>query len=594
MKSHKLPLIDAVKTFHPLKKYFIQNRWPLAIGLFSLLVVDLLQLLIPLVIKKVIDALTFKTATSSILLRYGMVIIVIALLIALLRYIWRYLLFGHSRKVEERLRNKLYRHLETLSFSFYQKTKTGDLMARTINDINNVRMAAGMGLVALTDGLVLGLAAIGFMIYINPYLTLISIIPAPIIIYLSRKLTRRMSSGYEMVQKRFSDLTERVREAFAGIRVIKAYTREPWEYQRIEEEGKRYVFENIQLAKTISLFSPMMIVLTNLGLVIVIWLGGRLTILGHITTGDFVAFIAYINLLAWPMMAMGWVTNLLQRGAASMRRINDILQEVPEIIGPSQTRVITRIKGSIEFKELSLKYPGQKEYALKEINLLIEAGQTVSLVGRVGSGKTTLLHTIPRLFDTRKGSVSIDGMDVRDIPLKTLRESIGFVTQESIIFSDTILNNVLFGRSDIGKETLEATLRAAQIYDEIKTFERGLDTILGERGITLSGGQRQRLTIARALLSDPSILILDDALSMVDTRTEERILSRILEFRKHKTNLIVSHRLSTISRADFIAVLDRGELVEVGNHKTLMDKGKEFTRLYERQRLAQELEIGVL
>ena len=594
MKSHKLPLIDAVKTFHPLKKYFIQNRWYLAIGLFSLLVVDLLQLLIPLIIKKVIDALTFKTATSSILLRYGMVIIVIALLIALLRYIWRYLLFGHSRKVEERLRNRLYRHLETLSFSFYQKTKTGDLMARAINDINNVRMATGMGLVALTDGLVLGLAAIGFMMYINPYLTLISIIPAPIIIYLSRKLTRRMSSGYEMVQKRFSDLTERVREAFAGIRVIKAYTREPWEYQRIEEEGKRYISENIQLAKTISLFSPMMIVLTNLGLVIVIWLGGRLTILGHITTGDFVAFIGYINLLAWPMMAMGWVTNLLQRGAASMRRINDILQEVPEIIGPSQPRVITRIKGSLEFKELSLKYPGQKEYALKEINLLIEAGQTVSLVGRVGSGKTTLLHTIPRLFDTQKGSVSIDGVNVRDIPLKTLRESIGFVTQESIIFSDTILNNVLFGRSDIGREMLEATLRAAQIYDEIKTFERGLDTILGERGITLSGGQRQRLTIARALLSDPSILILDDALAMVDTRTEERILNQILEFRKHKTNLIVSHRLSTISRADFIAVLDRGELVEVGNHKTLMEKGNEFTRLYERQRLAQELEMGVL
>ena len=480
MKSYRFPLIDAVKTFHPLKKYFIQNRWFLSIGLLSLLIVDLLQLLIPLVIKKAIDALTFKTATSLILIRYGMLIIVIAFLIALLRYIWRYLLFGHSRRVEERLRNRLYRHLESLSFSFYQKTKTGDLMARAINDINNVRMATGMGLVALTDGLVLGLAAIGFMMVINPYLTLISIIPAPMIIYLSRKLTRRMSAGYERVQKRFADLTEKVREAFAGIRVIKAYTREPWEYQKIKEEGERYISDNMQLAKTISIFSPMMIVLTNLGLVIVIWLGGRLTILGHITTGDFVAFIGYLNLLTWPMMAMGWVTNLLQRGAASMRRINDILYEVPEIIGPAKTRAVPRIRGSLEFKNLSLKYPGQTEYALKEINLRIEAGQTVSLVGRVGSGKTTLLHTIPRLFDTQKGSVFIDGMDVRQISLKTLRENIGFVTQESIIFSDTILNNVIFGRRNIDSGMLEAALRAAQIYDEIQTFERGLQTILGE------------------------------------------------------------------------------------------------------------------
>lgn len=593
MKSYKFPLIDAVKTFRPLKKDFIDNRWPLALGLFSLLAVDLLQLLIPLIIKKAIDALTFKTATSFILLRHGMVIVLIALLIGLLRYVWRYLLFGHSRKVEERLRNRLYRHLETLSLSFYQKTKTGDLMARATNDINNIRMATGMGLVALTDGLVLGLAAMGFMMVIDPYLTLISVIPAPIIIYLSRKLTRRMSSGYERVQKRFSDLTEKVREAFAGIRVIKAYTREPWEYQKIEEEGKRYISDNMQLARTISLFSPMMIAFTNLGLVIVIWLGGRLTILGRITTGDFVAFIGYLNLLTWPMMAVGWVTNLLQRGSASMRRINDILQEVPEIIGPSETRSVPRIKGSLEFKGLSLKYPGQTEYALKDINLIIEAGETISLVGKVGSGKTTLLHTIPRLFDTLEGSVFIDGMNVRDIPLKTLRESIGFVTQESIVFSDTIMNNVLFARRDIDKKTLEDALKAAQIYDEIRIFERGLHTILGERGITLSGGQRQRLTIARALISDPPILILDDALSMVDARTEERILNQVLEFRKHKTNLIVSHRLSTISRADLIAVLDRGELVEIGNHETLMQKGNEFNRLYERQRLAQELEIGI-
>ena len=592
MRKRRSPRKSTLRNFLPLKEYFVQNRWRIAFGLFCLLFVDFLQLWIPLVIKKAIDALTFKTATSSILLKYGLLIIAIASIMALLRYIWRHLLFGHSRRVEEGLRNKLYRHLQTLSLSFYQRTKTGDLMARSTNDINAIRMATGMGMVALTDGLVLGTAAIGFMIYINFYLTLIALIPAPIIIFLTRILTRRMSTSYERVQKTFADLTERVREAFAGIRVSKAYCREPWEYQKVENEGRIYVSENMQLARIIALFFPMMAILTNLGLAIVLWMGGRMTILGHITTGDFVAFIGYLYLLTWPMMAMGWVTNLIQRGAASMRRINRVLEEVPEITDPSAARSVPQVRGRIEFKAFSLKYPGKDVYAVEEVNLIVEAGQTVSLVGRVGSGKTTLLHAIPRLFNIYRGTLFIDDTDVGDIPLRTLRESIGFVTQETIIFSDTIRNNVLFGRSDLPEGSLEAALSAAEIYDEIQTLEKGPDTVLGERGITLSGGQRQRLTIARALLSNPPILILDDALSMVDTRTEERILNQVLELRRDKTNLIVSHRLSTISRADLIVVLDRGKLVEVGDHKTLMASGNEYARLYEKQLLAQELEIG--
>jgi ATP-binding cassette subfamily B multidrug efflux pump len=583
---------QTLKTFQPLKEYFVHNRWGIALGLFCLLLVDFLQLLIPLVIKRAVDALTFKTATIGALLKYGMVILVIASIIALLRYIWRLLLFGHSRKVEEGLRNKLYRHLQSLSLSFYQRTKTGDLMARATNDINAIRMAAGMGMVALTDGFVLGAAAIGFMISISPYLTLIALIPTPIIIYLTRILTRRMSTGYESVQTTFSDLTERVREAFAGIRVVKAYCREPWENQKVENEGKTYVSENMKLAKTIALFFPLMAIFTNLGLAIIIWMGGRLTILGQITTGDFVAFIGYLNLLTWPMMAMGWVTNLIQRGAASMRRINRVLEEVPEITEPSAPLRISEIRGNIQFRGFSLKYPGKETYAAKDIELTIESGQTVSLVGRVGSGKTTLLHAIPHLFTIPRGTLFIDGMDVQDIPLKTLRGGIGFVTQETIIFSDTIRNNVLFGRNGFSEGALEAVLKTAEIHDEIQALEKGVDTVLGERGITLSGGQRQRLTIARALLSDPPILILDDALSMVDTRTEERILNKVLEFRAQKTNLIVSHRLSTISRADFIVVLDRGKLVEVGGHETLMATGNEYARLYEKQLLAEELEIA--
>ncbi len=603
MNSDRFPFKETFKNYLPLKEYFVKGRWHLAIGLFSLLLVDLLQVLIPLVIKKVIDALTFNEATSGTLLKYGMIIVAISITIALFRYLWRYFLFGHSRKVEEGLRSRLYHHLQKLSVSFYQRSKTGDLMARAINDINAVRMATGMGIIALTDGLVLGVAAIGFMLYINPLLTVIALIPAPFLIYTTRLLARRMSTGYERVQGTFADLTEEAREAFAGIRVVKSYGKESWEYNKIKKEGENYISENMQLAKTMAIFFPAMGIFANLGLAIVIWMGGRLTILGDITTGDFVAFISYLYLLAWPLTAIGWVTNLIQRGSASMRRINRVLEEVPEITnpplsadGPADSPAdgladSRRIRGGIQIKGLSMKYPGQSNYAIKGINLNIQMGQTVALVGQVGSGKTTLLHNIPRLFKAPKGTVYIDDIDVQDIPLKILRENIGFVTQETIIFSDTIRNNVLFGRDGISENAFEDALKAVRIYDEVQTFEGGPDTLLGERGITLSGGQRQRLTIARALLSDPPIMILDDALSMVDTRTEADILNEILEFRRHKTNLIVSHRVSTISRADLICVLKEGELVEIGDHKALLEKGNEYARLYERQLLEQELEI---
>jgi ATP-binding cassette subfamily B protein len=592
MKRSALPFIETIKNFLPLKQYFVQNRWPIALGLMCLLIVDFLQLLIPLIIKKAIDILTMKTATAQILIQQGMIILGLALMIAIFRYVWRYFLLGHSRKVEEALRNRIYGHLQTLSLSFYHKTKTGDLMARAINDINAIRMATGMGLVALTDGIVLGIAAIGFMLSINARLTLFALIPAPIIIVLTRILTRRMSTGFENAQKTFADLTERAREVFAGIRVIKAYNRESWAHQNIEKEGQRYISVNMGLAKTLAFFFPMMVIFTNIGLAIVIWLGGRLTILGNITTGDFVAFISYLNLLTWPMMAMGWVTNLVQRGSASMRRINGILEELPEIRDSAQSIHIPHIRGKIEIEGLSFTHPGQSFYALKDIHLKIEAGDTIAVVGRVGAGKTTLLQTITRLLDAPDGTIFVDGWNIRQIPLQTLRKNIGFVTQEVFIFSDTIRNNVLFGRTGVSQDHLETVLRAADILEDIKNLEKGLDTFLGERGSTLSGGQRQRLTIARALILDPPILILDDALSMVDTRTEERILNQVLSLRRNKTNLIVSHRISTISRAERIAVLERGELVELGTHENLLKKGGIYTTLYEKQVIAEELEIG--
>ncbi len=586
------PFSEIRRNCLPLKPFFAAHRWAILIGLLSLLLVDFLQLLIPQVIRRAVDLLTQKQATLPGLLRLGAAIVTIALLMAGFRYLWRLLIFGYSRNVEQGLRNRMYAHLQTLSPSFYLRNRTGDLMARAVNDINAVRMATGMGLVALTDGLVLGLAAIGFMLSINVRLTLIALIPMPIIVGLTALLTRRMSSGFESVQARFAELTERVREAFSGIRVIKSFHRQAWAEERVAQEGRRYVSENMKLARTLAFFFPMMAVVTNAGLAIVIWLGGRLTILGQITTGDFVAFTSYLNLLTWPMMAMGWVTNLIQRGSASMRRINRILEEPAEIRSPATPAQPGPPAGDIEVRGLSFRYPGQSEDVLRGVSFGLRPGETVALVGRVGSGKSTLLQALPRLWDVPPGTVFIGGRDICSVPLPELRQAIGFVTQESFLFSDTVRNNVLFGRPDIREQDLEASLKAAGIWEEIRELESGLDTLLGERGITLSGGQRQRLTLARALLCDPPILILDDPLSMVDTRTEAAILDHLLRVRRQRCNLIVSHRVSTISRADRILVLDGGRLIEQGSHRELLERGGTYARLYQRQLLLQELENG--
>jgi len=578
-----------LKDFKSLKTYFIENRIALIIGLSSLLFVDTLQLFIPRIIKKAIDSLTIGQASSGLLLKYALIIVGIAITMAIFRYIWRYFVFGHSRKVEEALRNRIYKHLQALSLSFYWKSKTGDLMARAVNDIDAVRMATGMGLVALTDGVVLGLATIGFMLYIDIKLTLISLFPTPFIVYFTLIITRRMGRRFGRVQQTFAELTESVREALAGIRVIKAYNRQPWGYSRVKDNGETYISNNLDLAKTLAIFFPMMTLFTNLGLAVVIWIGGRLTILGNITTGDFVAFISYLNLLTWPMMALGWVTNLIQRGSASMRRINGILDEVPEITNQTTNPFRGVIRGEICLKSLTFYYPQEKDPALKDIDIRIEAGQTIAIVGGVGSGKSTLLQIIPRLVETERGMVQIDEIPIHDIDLKNLRGSIGFVTQEAHIFSDTILNNIIFGRQGLGKGLMGNVLEISQLAVDINSFPNGINSILGEKGITLSGGQRQRLTIARALISNPPILILDDALSQVDTRTEANILNSILEMRDGKTNIIVSHRLSTIRRADIIFVLKAGKLVEVGDHAALLVARKEYTRLYERQQLSEEL-----
>lgn len=590
MKKINLPLVKTAKVFLPLKDYIVDSRYRLAVGLFCLLSVNLLQLLIPVVLKKVVDGLSYKSATTAVLIKYSAVILGISLLIAIFRYLWRLCILGFSRKVEELLRNRLFSHLQTLTMSFFTRMKTGDIMARSINDINAIRMAAGMGLVSLVDSITIGIAAICFMIYISPRLAMLSLIPAPFIIVIARVYTKRMSRGYDTVQKTFSDLTEAVRETFTGIRVVKSFVRENWTYEKVKKEGGNYASENIKLARTLAFFFPVMTIFTNTGLAIVIFFGGRLAILGDISTGDFVAFIGYLNLLTWPMMAMGWVTNLFQRGAASMRRINMILDEAPEI----RSHVINdnyRIeKGEVNFSRVSFTYPEKTIPALQDISLIINSGQTVSLCGMVGSGKSTLLNLIPRLIDPVAGIISIDGTDLRDIPLNHLREGIGFITQEPVIFSDTIKNNIVFGRDNITEETIVKSLRCARLYEDVMALEMGMDTIVGEKGVTLSGGQKQRLTIARAMILDPPIMIIDDSLSMIDTRTEEEILNEIISLRKGKTNIIVSHRLSTISRADIVVVMKDGMVVETGDYRALLANGIEFSRLYKKQVMSQDIE----
>lgn len=592
MKESRLPFIKTLRHFKTLQVYFVENRWALIIGLACLLLVDLLQLIIPLIIKRAVDLLTRGAATPALLFQEGLAIVGIAFAMGILRYVWRHLIFGQSRKVEKGLRNRLYKHLQTLSPSFYQKVKTGDLMARAINDLNAIRMATGMGLVALTDGTVLGLAAVGFMISISPQLTAISLIPAPIIVFFTRILTRRMSIGFEKVQKTFSDVTERVREAFAGIRVVKSFNREEWEYNRVKAEGERYISENMRLARTLALFFPMMVLFTNLGLAIVLWMGGRLAIFGKISTGDFVAFISYLNLLTWPMMAMGWVSNLVQRGSASMRRINAVFQEQPDITEPAAPVAMPEIRGEIEIRGMSFRYPGKSSWQLKDIRQHIAPGKTVALVGKVGAGKTTLLKAMARFIEIPPGTFFLDGHDAVNISLRCLRENIRFVPQEVFLFSDTVRENLLLGREGITGEDLKKVLDIAAIKDKVEDLEEGLETFLGERGISLSGGQRQRLTVARALLGNPPILILDDAFSMVDTRTEERILNQIFTHRKGKTTIIVSHRPSTLARAETVLVMEDGEIVEQGRPDVLLAKGGAYTRLYEEKRLAEAL--GVL
>jgi len=575
--------------FRTLRGYLVQYRWRLLIGLVALLVVDGLQLIIPQVIKGAIDDLTRGGIVRTDLIRYGLAIAGIALLIGFFRYFWRLLILGTARRIEEALRNRLFSHLQALSLSFFQETRTGDLMAHATNDMDAVRMAVGMGLVAVTDTLVLGISSVMFMLVIDPRLTLFALIPMPFVALVTTRFSSLVHHRFERVQAAFSTLTEQIRESFAGIRVVKAFVQEEHERRKLDHIGEEYVRENLHLIRVWGMFFPLIMFLANLGTVIVLWLGGRGTIAGTITPGGFVAFMTYLGILTWPMMALGWVINLIQRGSASMGRINKILDSRPEIADRPSLRSMTTVEGKIEFRELVFSYKPELHPVLRGVTFEVNPGEFVAIVGRTGTGKTTLCTLIPRLFDPPLGHLFIDGREIHGVPLKALRGSIGYVPQDTFLFSTSIKENITFGFPEAPEDEIDQAVRIAQIGQEIRAFPMGIETVIGEKGVTLSGGQRQRIAIARAILLNPRIMILDDALSSVDTQTEERIWQGLGEFLKGRTRIVVSHRLSSIREADNIIVLDEGEIVEMGDHRSLLSLEGVYAEIYRRQQIEEEL-----
>ncbi len=582
-----------MKPTNLIKPYLLENRSLIFLGLLCLIAVDFLQLFIPRVIKWTVDDLTSFHVDLTTLFLYALYIVCIAIMIGIFRYVWRRCLLGTSRRVEEGLRNMLFAHIQILSASYFDKVKTGELMAHATNDIQHIRMATGMGMVALTDAIVLGTAAIGFMAYINIKLTAFVLIPMPMIVLGARFFSKKMHRLYGEVQGSFADLTEVVRERFAGIRIIKAYNMKEGAATSLETASKEYIDKNLSLVRITGSFFPMMILFSNLSLAIVLFLGGRQTIDFTITPGDFVAFISYLGLITWPMMAIGWVTNLIQRGKASLDRINKIMQTRPEIEDIPEAVTIKHVKGSVVFENVTFSYgPGLHESgaltALHGIDIKVDPGKILGIVGPPGSGKSTLLSLIPRVFDVSRGCILLDGIDIRDFQVRNLRSQISFIPQEPFLFDGTILENITFGNKRTKDPELIKAAEEACIYDTIISFSDGFETIVGEKGVILSGGQKQRIALARALIQNTSIIMLDDPVSQVDLETGNAIINSIRSMAGQRTIIIVSHRLSAVRFADQIIVLENGRIVESGAHAELLANDKYYAKTFRLQEIEEE------
>jgi ATP-binding cassette subfamily B protein len=575
------------KSLRTVRVYLWRYRRGLALGLAALVLKDVAGAVQPLVIRSAIDALSHAFGLSR-LLRFAALLVGLAAVKGLFQYWMRVIIIGISRDIEYDLRNDLFRHLVELSPDYYGRVRTGDIMARSTNDLNAVRMMLGPGIMYWTETSLTFLLAIVIMVVVDWRLAALAILPAPLVSLAVIFFGRAIHARFERIQAMFSDISSRVQENLAGVRMVRAFVQEQAELRHFEKLNRAYIAENIRLVRISGVFQPLLEALIGLTFLAVLWYGGGQVLAGRISLGSFVMFNTYMGILVWPMIALGWVVNLMQRGGASLARINQIFQENPTIAAPPHPVRLGRVRGEIEFRNASVAYPSGR--ALDRVSLTIEAGTTVAVVGRTGSGKSTLVGLVPRLMDPTEGSVLLDGIGLRDLSPAELRRHIGFVPQETFLFSATIAGNIAFGVESATEDEIRRAAELAGLAGDIESFPKGYRTMVGERGITLSGGQKQRTAIARAILRNPRILILDDALSSVDTLTEERILEGLADAMRGRTVILISHRVSTVRQADVIVVLEHGRIVEQGTHAQLVSAGGYYADLSQKQMLEEELE----
>ncbi len=579
------------KSLLPLYPYLKKYRAGFAQGGLCVLLLNGIWVLFPQVIQRGVDYLKGGGRSTRQLAFYAFLLVAIALTKGVFQFLTRWIVIGISREIEFDLRNDLFEHLESLSYSFYQRTRTGDVMARATNDLNAVRMLLGPAIMYSANTMVFTAAALAFMFKISPKLTMYAFLPLPVASIVIQYFGRQIHERFEKIQAMFSDISARAQENFSGARVIRAFVQEEPEIRAFEAANQEYIARSLRLVRLMGMLWPTLELMLGFAVVLVLWLGGREVLSGKISVGQFVAFLTYITQLTWPVIALGYVINLFQRGTASLVRINEIMTEQPEIsdapgvLAASASEV--DLRGEIELRGLTFAYNGTT--VLHDVNLHVPAGTSLAIVGPTGSGKTTLVNLIPRAYDAAPGAVLIDGRPIREYPIPFLRRNIGFVPQETFLFSDTIRENIAFGRDDASDADIHNAAEAANIAADIEGFPEGFATMVGERGITLSGGQKQRTAIARAIVRNPRILILDDALSSVDTHTEDKILNHLREIMRGRTTIFISHRVSTVRNADRIAVLHSGRIVELGTHDELIARNGYYTDLYNKQLLEEEL-----
>jgi ATP-binding cassette subfamily B multidrug efflux pump len=583
------------KSLRPLLPYLRKHRGQYAVGTLCVLLNNGIWIAFPQIIRFAVDDLN-RGVTRHKLGIYSLLLIGAAVTKGIFQFLTRWVVIGISREIEFDLRNDLFQHLESLSYSYYQRTRTGDVMARATNDLNAVRMLLGPAIMYSANTLVFTAGALVFMLAISPKLTLYAFLPLPVVSIVVQYFGKQIHERFERIQAMFSDISARVQENFSGARVIRAYLQEQAEIDAFETANQEYIARSLRLVRLMGMLWPTLELMLGLAVVLAFWLGAREVLLARMTLGGYVAFLQYLAQLTWPVIALGWVINIFQRGTASMARINEILVERPEIddsaeltARPATAEIALSqpIQGTVEFHNLTFAYNGAT--VLHDINLRIPAGTSLAIVGPTGSGKTTLVSLIPRIYDAASGAVLIDGRPLPEYSLEQLRRSVGFVPQETFLFSDTVRENIAFGREDASDDEVKQAAEAASIAADIESFPEKYQTLVGERGITLSGGQKQRTAIARAIIRDPRILILDDALSSVDTHTEDKILNHLRDLMQGRTTIFISHRVSTVRNADRIAVLHGGRIAEIGTHDELIARNGYYTDLYNKQLLEEEL-----